>query len=293
MPINFPREQTETIKVLFATVRLMEEKRGFSKGHSKRVAELCLMTGEFFKLEQQELVNLYAAGLLHDIGYIAIPDALFHKDAEFTTIDKSLMETAKAATLQILSECGQLKEVARIIKYSNIDDLYAQEKKTYGQIPTASSILKVAEAFDALNSTRPHRKKIPISQIIETLEQDTQRYNQQVVRGLFRAIRRRLYGVIHADSTDMKETETRFLELLNEILNEALLDPKPYITIRKLAKSIHEVFADENASVADMSKKLALDSAISQRLLAAANSPLISPMGAVKSLDDASGILGR
>ena len=292
MPINFPREQTETIKVLWAAVRLVEEKRGFSKGHSKRVAELCLMTGEFFKLEQPELVNLYAAGLLHDIGYIAIPDELFEKDGEFTTVDKSLLETAKAATLQILSECTQLKEVARIIKYANLDNLNAQGNKQYGQIPTASNILKVAEAFDALNSARPHRNKMPITQIIETLEKDTRRYNQQVVRALFRAIRRRLYGGLESDSMALEEKETEFLEFLGEILNEALLDPKPYITIRKLANSIKEVFADESASIAEMSQRLALDSALSQRLMAAANSPLISPLGAVKNLDDALIFLG-
>ena len=53
MPINFPREQTETIKVLWAAVRLVEEKRGFSKGHSKRVAELVrLSTDKLGRIEK-------------------------------------------------------------------------------------------------------------------------------------------------------------------------------------------------------------------------------------------------
>lgn len=119
-----------------------------ASGHSERVAALAVATGRQLGLSERVLLDLEYAALLHDIGQVA----LLHPIPGGATVlaAPSDQRRIEADTVAIVRESGVLEEVATILEHQTTP--YRRVREFGEQIPVASRIIKVANAYEDLTA---------------------------------------------------------------------------------------------------------------------------------------------
>jgi len=147
----------ETIKALS---NAMEAKDEYTQGHSYRVAQYAVGIATEMGLRKEIIEKINTAAVLHDIGKIGISDLILNKTDALTEEEFINVRNHPEIGAKILLEVDFLKEVAEIIKYHHerYDGNGYPMKLKGEEIPIESSILSVADAYDAMSSDRAYRQ---------------------------------------------------------------------------------------------------------------------------------------
>jgi GGDEF domain-containing protein len=115
---------------------------------------------------------IYESGILHDIGKIITPDAILLKPNQLTDNEYSLIKDHVTAGYNILHEIPMYHELAKIVHahHEHCDGSGYPKGLKGDEIPLASRIMAVADAFDAMTTRRVYKAKKTIEQAIEELE---------------------------------------------------------------------------------------------------------------------------
>jgi HD-GYP domain-containing protein (c-di-GMP phosphodiesterase class II) len=146
----------ETVEAL---VRALEAKDKYTRGHSERVAEYSLRCGRLMGLSDDRLIMLHSAGLLHDVGKIGIRDAVLFKPGKLTKEEYEHIKLHAELSETIVRGLSFLEEELNILAGSQEHyDGTGYPRGTKGdEIPIESYIIQVADAWDAMTSTRVYR----------------------------------------------------------------------------------------------------------------------------------------
>ena len=131
-----------------------------TEGHSKRVTAYTLALGRAVGLREAELRVVGRGAFLHDIGKMAIPDAILRKPAKLTPEEQIIMRTHCERGYQMIRKIPYLQEAAEIV-YSHQEhfDGSGYPRRLRGeQIHIGARIFAIADTFDAITSNRPYRK---------------------------------------------------------------------------------------------------------------------------------------
>ncbi len=131
-----------------------------TEGHSKRVTAYTLALGRAVGLREPELRIVGRGAFLHDIGKMAIPDAILRKPAKLTPEEQAIMRTHCELGYQMIRKIPYLQEAAEIV-YSHQEyfDGTGYPRGLRGeQIHIGARIFAIADTFDAITSNRPYRK---------------------------------------------------------------------------------------------------------------------------------------
>jgi HD-GYP domain-containing protein (c-di-GMP phosphodiesterase class II) len=146
---------TEMIELVDA----IEAKDVATLGHVSRVAALALVIGRRMGISPADLRSLVLAAQLHDVGKIAVPDALLRKpgpltDAEFATVKRHATHGG-----MIASTVPALRDLAPVIRahHERISGRGYPDGLAGEQIPLLARIIAVADTYDAMTSDRPYR----------------------------------------------------------------------------------------------------------------------------------------
>ncbi|WP_373034830.1 HD domain-containing phosphohydrolase [Sulfurimonas sp.] len=156
---------------IHSLVKMIEARDTYTGGHSERVALYSKKIAKAMKLSEQECNMIYESGILHDIGKIITPDAILLKPNRLTKDEYSLIKEHATAGYNILSEIPMYRELADIVHahHEHCDGSgYPRGLKTE-DIPLAARIMSVADAFDAMTTSRIYKTKKTIAQAIEEL----------------------------------------------------------------------------------------------------------------------------
>ncbi|MBI5024357.1 MAG: HD domain-containing protein [Candidatus Omnitrophica bacterium] len=153
----------QTIEVLGSTI---EAKDAYTHGHTDRVTEYSVMIARHMaetgaaQFPENFFENIYIAGLLHDIGKIAIPEAILNKQGKLTEDEYAVMKQHTMRGSEILKPLSLPKEALEGIHHhhEHFDGNGYPDGLKDGQIPMAAAIMAVADAFDAMTSDRPYRE---------------------------------------------------------------------------------------------------------------------------------------
>lgn len=137
----------------------VEAKDTYTKGHSERVARHALAIGQALGLSPEELRALFCAAILHDIGKIAIPCEVLRKPGPLDDEQYALVKTHAARGAEMLEGIPGLTEIVPVIYHHHewYDGRGYPDGIAGEQIPLASRIIAVADAYDAMVSERPYR----------------------------------------------------------------------------------------------------------------------------------------
>jgi diguanylate cyclase (GGDEF)-like protein/putative nucleotidyltransferase with HDIG domain len=159
---------TAAMESLSATV---DARDSYTAGHSRRVQQLALAIGRELGLSQAELDLLGHAALFHDIGKLAIPDAILLKPASLTQDEWALMQRHAEEGARIIDRLGFLNDAVPAIRHhherfdgTGYPDLLAGE-----DIPLGARIIHVADALDSMLTTRIYRAARSAAEALQEL----------------------------------------------------------------------------------------------------------------------------
>ena len=151
---------TAAMECLSATV---DARDAYTAGHSRRVQQLALAIGRELGLSQAELDLLGHAALFHDIGKLAIPDAILLKPASLTTEEWALMQRHADEGARIIDRLGFLNDAVPAIRHHHerFDGTGYPDGLKGEEIPLGARIIHVADALDSMLTTRIYRAARP------------------------------------------------------------------------------------------------------------------------------------
>ena len=161
-----------TIQAMQTLAGTIDAKDKYTNGHSLRVAEYSAMIGSKMNMTQEELDNIYYIGLLHDIGKIGIPDEIINKTSRLTDEEYAIIKTHPVIGSEILEKMSELPDIMVGARWHHerFDGKGYPDGLVGEDIPLVARIIGVADAYDAMSSTRSYRGVLPQNTIREEIQ---------------------------------------------------------------------------------------------------------------------------
>jgi putative nucleotidyltransferase with HDIG domain len=160
------------VATLAALSTAVESRDPYARGHSSRVALLAFSLARRIGFDRSSLVRLRLGGLLHDVGKLAVPQSILLKPGPLTETELAKMRRHPAAGARMLQAIGTGEEALPCVLYHHErwDGLGYPSGRSRDEIPLQARITAVADAFDAMTSTRPYRDARPAPEALGELE---------------------------------------------------------------------------------------------------------------------------
>jgi putative nucleotidyltransferase with HDIG domain len=171
--------------------RALEIRDKETEGHSTRVTSLTMQLARTCGLRGKDLENIFRGALLHDIGKMAIPDAILTKKGPLDDGEWTVMRTHPGIAYDMLSEIDFLKPA--LVVPANHHEWWNGKGYPSGlrgeEIPLPARIFAVVDVWDALLSDRPYRKAWSMEDALQYLkDQSGQQFDPAVVERFLRLI---------------------------------------------------------------------------------------------------------
>lgn len=176
-----------TVKALAAAI---DGKDKYTRGHSERVSRISVAIGKRMGMDEQELDTLRMSALLHDVGKIAIDDAILKKPAALTDAEFEIMKTHPQRGYKIMSQIPAMKEFlpGMYMHHEMVNGKGYPQGLKGDEIPLQAKIVSVADTFDAMTIDRPYQKALPLPEALERIKNFVgSRYDGAVVEALIEA----------------------------------------------------------------------------------------------------------
>jgi diguanylate cyclase (GGDEF)-like protein/putative nucleotidyltransferase with HDIG domain len=159
-------------EILIGLVNILESRDPYTGGHSQRVAYYSKLIAQTMGYSKEECDEIFHAAILHDLGKIAIPDSVLLKPEKLTDLEFKLIKEHPVIGANLLSGMQLFQGIAKIIRHHH--ESYNGQGYPDGlrgdEIPVFSQIMSVADAFDAMTTSRIYKNNKSISQAIAELE---------------------------------------------------------------------------------------------------------------------------
>jgi HD-GYP domain-containing protein (c-di-GMP phosphodiesterase class II) len=175
-----------TVKALAAAI---DGKDKYTRGHSERVARISVGIGRQLGLGAEELETLRISALLHDVGKIAIDDAILKKPAALTDEEFEVMKTHPQKGFKIMSQIPAMKDFlpGMYMHHEMVNGKGYPQGLSDKEIPLQAKIVSVADTFDAMTIDRPYQKGMLLPDALERIKSFVgTRYDAKVVEALVR-----------------------------------------------------------------------------------------------------------
>jgi hypothetical protein len=174
----------ETVQLL---IRALEQKDPYTAGHAGRVAVYAEYVGEELDFMPARMERLRFAALMHDIGKLVVPNQLLNKPGKLTEDEFARVRIHEGVSVQMLSHIDFLRPIAMHAHSDTMrfdpDDL---------DHPIEPYIIMVADAYDAMTSTRSYRKALPQEIAFQELRDKAgTQFHPECAEALIRAIEKR------------------------------------------------------------------------------------------------------
>ncbi|MEA2419480.1 MAG: hypothetical protein QOE60_1686 [Thermoleophilaceae bacterium] len=143
-------------------LRSLSERQPELHVHLRGTADLALAVGRELGMDGEELDDVAHAAELHDVGKIAIPDAILQKSGPLDETEWGFMRRHTIIGERILLAAPALRSVARLVRSSHerFDGAGYPDGLRGLEIPLGARVVAVCDAFDAMTTNRPYRNRI-------------------------------------------------------------------------------------------------------------------------------------
>jgi response regulator RpfG family c-di-GMP phosphodiesterase len=155
----------DSVKVLAGAI---DAKDPYTRGHSDRVRRMSMRIGMKMGFSEERLENLVFGALLHDIGKIGIRDEVLQKKGQLTPEEYQYVQQHPLIGVKIVEGVDFFKDKISMIRnhHEHFDGSGYPDGLMGETIPLEARIIAVSDAFDAMTSLRPHRKAMPVEDVI-------------------------------------------------------------------------------------------------------------------------------
>jgi len=150
-------EYVET--VLFSLGKAVESRDPHTGDHCQRLARMCVELGRVLDLSEDELNALRRGAYLHDIGKVAVPDAILLKPGPLTPEERKIIQQHPVVGESICAPLKSFRLVLPIIRHHHekLDGSGYPDGLKGDRIPLTARILSLADVYDALTTERPYK----------------------------------------------------------------------------------------------------------------------------------------
>jgi len=175
----------------------LDQRDRVTDGHSRRVADLSLIVARELGIDGDDLLDIERAAILHDIGKLAVPDAILSKPAALTSDEWLEMRRHPDVGHDLVRDVPFLGRAAEIIRshHERFDGTGYPRNLKGQEIPLGARIFAVVDAYDAMTSDRPYRLARSHEEALEEIRHQVgTQFDPVVVAPFFAAVRKGLIG---------------------------------------------------------------------------------------------------
>jgi HD-GYP domain-containing protein (c-di-GMP phosphodiesterase class II) len=221
-------------------------KTPFTHGHSAGVARLARAAGEKLGLDSTALLRLHAGALLHDLGRIGIPDAIWEKPGKLTTAEWEQIRLHPYHSERILSCSPALEPMAVFagMHHERMDGSGYHRGCTAAQIPVPARVLAAADVLQAMTQSRPHRDALTVDQAAERLQHEARegRLDPDAVVAVVEAAGGALERKAAFRPAGLSDREVEVLRLMAQGLSNREVARRLYISPRTAEHHVQHIY---------------------------------------------------
>jgi putative two-component system response regulator len=163
--------------VLFALARSIEGKDPYTQDHCDRLSQYAARLGECLGLPEEQLTALRRAAIVHDVGKVAVPDAILLKPGKLTDEEWNVMKEHPVVGERICSPLRAFRLVLPIIRHHHEkrDGSGYPDGLKGDAIPLGARILQIVDVYDALTTERPYKRAQPAAEALKIMQAEVDR----------------------------------------------------------------------------------------------------------------------
>ena len=192
----------EMTKVFAKCIDMKDE---YTQGHSTRVAIYTAMIAKKLGKSQEEIEKIFNIALLHDIGKISIPDKILNKPGRLDDEEFKVMKSHSQNGYDVLKDIRIAPEISlgAGCHHEKYDGSGYPRGLKGDEIPEVAQIIAVADAFDAMYSTRPYRRQMPLEDVVNEIKRCSgHQFNPKMVEAFLELINQGAFENIKDINTD-------------------------------------------------------------------------------------------
>jgi diguanylate cyclase (GGDEF)-like protein len=168
---NYEGLEQTFVSTVEALANALEANDEYTSMHARWITDLALRVGDEFDLDKRGLKRLELGALLHDIGKIGIPSDILAKPGRLTAEERALIETHPELGERIIAPIDRLQEVRTIVRHCHErwDGRGYPDGVAGEDIPLESRIVFVCDAYHAMTTDRPYRKRLSHPEAVRRL----------------------------------------------------------------------------------------------------------------------------
>ncbi|NRD78036.1 HD domain-containing protein [Bacillus sp. BRMEA1] len=161
---SYDKQLQGIVKGVIATLELKDP---YTRGHSERVANYAiLLEKELGKFKKEEQKSFFYSCLLHDIGKVHIPDSILMKPGKLTEEEYKIIKSHPVVGADAVKNVDELRNSLSVIRshHERWDGKGYPDQLKGDEIPFPARIVAIADAFDAMTSSRSYRGAMPVEE---------------------------------------------------------------------------------------------------------------------------------
>ncbi len=193
--LDMRKNYFDTMNVL---VRAIEANDPYTSGHSLRVSAYAEAIAKQVGLPQGKIDTIKSAALLHDIGKIGIDKNILNKTGKLENDEFETIKSHPEIGAAIIADLSYLANIADIIRHHHErnDGKGYPDGLSYANIPLETSILTIADSFDAMTTNRPYRHSLSLEDALNEVKINAgTQFNPDIVDDAIIALRKTYYSL--------------------------------------------------------------------------------------------------
>lgn len=162
------------VKTITAIISTLYEENKEEKRHSYKVSQLCEKMGEAIGLSRHDVNELKEVGLLHNIGKVNIHEDISYKAGKVTGEENMKIRSHCEIGYRMLNAVNDMSDMAKYVLYHHErwDGLGYPKGLKGEEIPIASRIISIADAYDSMSTHRGNRNALSLENVIKELKKN-------------------------------------------------------------------------------------------------------------------------
>lgn len=160
---RYTDELDSSESVILSLGRTIEARDPYTGGHCERLSRYATAFGVDLELDEVMLVALHRGGFLHDVGKVAIPDAVLLKPGPLSEAEREVMQRHTVVGDDLCRELRALQNVRAIVRHHHerLDGTGYPDGLRGAEVPLAARIIGIVDTYDAIVAERPYKRALP------------------------------------------------------------------------------------------------------------------------------------